>query len=112
MNMFYPPTGRCISNRQNPLDDTSAYVVGSNSVGGKVHAVRYTPGHGDVDLRALTSTGSSYALAVNDSGQVTGLSDVNSTQHACRYSDGSGMLDLGPGRTVFSQGLGINNVET
>lgn len=71
-------------------------------------SLRAQPQYSVVDLGVLTSgTGSSFAMKINDSGQVTGYSSgENSTWEAFIWDAQSGMIGIGGNQT--SRGWGIN----
>jgi probable HAF family extracellular repeat protein len=76
----------------------------------KYHAFIWNSGNGLTDLGTLGGD-RSYALGINDSGQVVGYSDVtgNQSRHAFTWTGSGGMVDLGtlPGG-AWSEGQKIN----
>ena len=91
-------------------------IVGNIRVDGVIHAFRYTPGVGMIDLgyiklaRGGTSLG--WGKGINNSGQVAGTASAGrSFVHAFRYTDTVGIEDLGViGGTEKSYGEAINAV--
>ena len=86
----------------------SGYIVGYSSLtaGSAIsHAFIYSNGR-MTDLGSLGIT--SFATAVNDSGQAVGYSVVGSQNHATLWSNGT-MTDLGAFSSSGSQAIGINN---
>ncbi len=76
-----------------------------------VHAGRFTPGVGTIDLGSLATGGLSTAQAINATGQVVGFTENQGTfERAFLYTDGVGMVNLGvlPG-DALSFAFGINN---
>ena len=75
----------------------------------KYHAFVWNSGGGLTDLGTLGGD-SSYALGINDSGEVVGYSDLpgNATRHAFTWTASGGMVDLGSLVSSWSQGEKIN----
>ena len=86
-------------------------VAGTQQSGGTSRAVLWAPGSGTQDLGTLGGT-SSWAYAINESGQVAGAS-LTSTgdRHAFLWTPGEGMRDLGTlGGGSSSTARGVNDL--
>ena len=73
-------------------------IVGNIRVGTEIHAFRFTPGLGILDLgyiRKARSGSFSWGKGLNENGQVAGTAVAGRTIHAFRYTDAIGVQDLG-----------------
>ena len=87
-------------------------VVGVSSTASSPHAFLYPSGGSMQDLGTLEGTGTSWAYAINDSGDVVGWSDTSlgpSYWHAFLYPSGGTMQDLGTLGGTYSCAWDINN---
>jgi probable HAF family extracellular repeat protein len=83
------------------------FMLASLASAQKYHAFIWDSSSGLTDLGTLG--GSSYAMGINDSGQVVGYSEVGTTHHAFIWTASGGMVDLGtPPGCTWSQGEMIN----
>jgi probable HAF family extracellular repeat protein len=85
-------------------------VVGSSSTPGNAadHAFSWTERGGIVDLGTLGGSGSSYAWAVSDGGQVVGDSLTGNVDRAFSWTREGGIVDLGNVGGTMSQALAVN----
>jgi len=87
--------------------NNSGQAVGNATIGGYDHAVIYSGGS-VTDLGTLGGS-TSYALAINDAGQVVGFSTIAGGQKRAFLYSGGIMTNLGALGGTSSQAFGINN---
>ena len=74
-------------------------MVGESSVGGRGYAIEWSGGK-VINLGSLPGSPNSFALSINDAGQVVGYSEfADGTVEATEWSGGT-VIDLGPGEAA------------
>lgn len=82
--------------RLRTIDNAGTMGAGSGNVGsgGHAHAVLWNPATGFQDLGTLGND-PSFAIRINDRGQVVGFSATATRSHGFRWTKATGMVDLG-----------------
>ena len=89
------------------VNDRDQIAGSSMDAAGVFRAFRYTTATG-IQALAMPGEGSSFAFAVNASGQVAGFA-LSDAFHAFRYTDGAGVIELATPDGRSSYGYGIND---
>gem|GEM_PF-3591616 len=91
------------------INDPGQIIGNETTPGGVTHAMALVPGHAWADLGVLGGSGRSYAVAVNQSGQVAGTSSTATSLDAFSWTAAGGMVDLGHLGGGFSQATAISD---
>jgi probable HAF family extracellular repeat protein len=101
--------GKKVKTMQLVIVTCAMLMLASLANGQNYHAFIWNSGTGMTDLGTLGGN-TSYALGINDSGEVVGYSYLadNVTRHAFTWTASGGMVDLGTPGGAWSEGQKIN----